>query len=284
MVKKVCALALCLSALSFSFSNASQASEAQDQTSKSFLQRIQHEINFGPDISHITYKEPGVMKEKGWFYGIAGEAYLKYPLSKCWNLTAGLDAKYAWGKVDYSSDSSGDMNGIKDKLFEARLIVGPEWHIYENISIMPYVGFGYRKLTDDSSGKETDLGASGYKREIKYSYVPIGISGTYYINPNWKIKGYAEYDYFIHGKVKSYLSDVDPNSYEDIKNTQDKGYGIRAGISVARKFKAVELSGGPYVKYWNIKESNISYDRWGNGWVEPKNHSTEVGAMLRIGF
>jgi hypothetical protein len=245
---------------------------------------FKYEVNLGPDVSYITYKEPGVMKERGWFYGIAGEGYLKYPLNKCWNLVSGLEAKYAWSRVDYSSDESGDMDGIKDRLFEVRLLLGAEWFPYKNISFMPYVGFGYRKLTDDSSGKETDLGYLGYKRTIKYFYVPIGISGAYYINPNWKIKGYAEYDYFIRGKVKSYLSDIDPTLYEDIRNTQDDGYGIRAGVSVVRKFKSVELSGGPYVKYWKIDESDISYDSWGRGWVEPKNHSTEAGAMLRIGF
>jgi len=301
MVKKVCALALCLSALSFSVSNVSHASDA---TQKSFLQRIKHEVNLGPDVSYITYREPGIMKERGWFYGIAGEGYLKYPLNNCWNLATGLEAKYAWSRVDYSSDESGDMDGIKDRLFEVRLLLGAEWLPYKNISFMPYVGFGYRKLTDDSSGKETDLGASGYKRTIRYFYVPIGISGVYYINPNWKIKGYAEYDYFIRGKVKSYLSDVDPTRrkiksstsyepidptptptlYEDIKNTQDDGYGIRAGVSIVRNFKSFELSGGLYVKYWKIDESDISYDSLGNEWVEPKNHSTETGAMLRISF
>jgi len=299
MVKKVCALALCLSALSFSVSNVSHAS---DTTQKSFLQRIKHEVNLGPDVSYITYREPGVMKERGWFYGIAADAYLKYPLNKCWNLATGLEVKYAWSRVDYSSDESGlgakyatsrvdyssdesgDMDGIKDRLFEVRLLLGAEWFPYKNISFMPYVGFGYRKLTDDSSGKETDLGALGYKRTIRYFYVPIGISGAYYINPNWKIKGYAEYDYFIRGKVKSYLSDIDPTLYEDIKNTQDNGYGIRAGVSIVRNFKSFELSGGPYVKYWKIDKSDISYDSWGREWVEPKNHSTETGAMLRISF
>jgi hypothetical protein len=87
---------------------------------------FKYEVNLGPDVSYITYREPGIMKERGWFYGIAADAYLKYFLNNCWNLATGLEAKYAWSRVDYSSDESGDMDEIKDRLFEVRLLLGAE--------------------------------------------------------------------------------------------------------------------------------------------------------------
>jgi len=31
-----------------------------------------HALELGPEISYIEYKEPGVMKENGWMYGIVG--------------------------------------------------------------------------------------------------------------------------------------------------------------------------------------------------------------------
>ncbi|WP_353684556.1 hypothetical protein V4D30_01835 [Thermodesulfovibrio sp. 3907-1M] len=243
---------------------------------------LEHEFTVGPEISHITYKEPDVMTEKGWFYGIAGKYTLKIDVAKDWKIAVGPELKLAKGSVDYSSPISGNMDGIDDVLFEARLIAGPEWKITPEMTLKPYTGFGYRSLVDDSQGMKTDKGAWGYKRWIRYYYIPVGVSYTYEFAKDWKGNVYAEYDFFVRGKVTSYLGYLP--GYEDIKNTQKSGYGLRAGINVEKKFTSWGLSFGPYVKYWNVKDSEVAYDSLGRGWLEPRNHSTEVGGALTVSF
>ena len=243
---------------------------------------IEHEFTVGPEISHITYKEPGVMTEKGWFYGIAGSYTLKVDLAQDWKLAVGPELKLAWGRVKYSSDISGDMSGIKDRLFEARIVVGPEWAATKEIKLKPYIGFGYRSLVDDSEGKQTSTGAWGYERWIRYYYIPVGVAFGYNIPQDWKVKAYAEYDFFVRGKVTSYLGYLP--GYEDITNTQKSGYGIRGGVSVSKKFTGWAIEAGPYVKYWKVKDSEVTYDSLGGGWLEPHNRSTEIGGMVIINF
>ncbi|WP_353686019.1 hypothetical protein [Thermodesulfovibrio sp. 3462-1] len=243
---------------------------------------VDFEAQVGPEISHITYKEPGVMTEKGWFYGMAGRAEVKFDVAKDLKLTVGPELKLAKGRVDYSSPISGDMNGIDDTLFEARALVGLQYQLTPEAKIKPYTGFGYRSLVDDSSGKQTSTGAWGYERWIRYYYIPVGVAFSYDFTKDWTAKAYAEYDIFLRGKVKTYLSSVP--GYEDITNTQKSGYGLRAGAQVEKKFTGWAVSFGPYVKYWKIKDSEVTYDSLGRGWIEPRNHSTEIGSALTLNF
>jgi len=56
-----------------------------------------HTFELGPEISYITHKEPGVMKEKGMMYGLIGS----YTYHNKIMLKA--EGKGSVGKVDYSS-------------------------------------------------------------------------------------------------------------------------------------------------------------------------------------
>jgi hypothetical protein len=243
---------------------------------------LEHEFTIGPELSHITYKEPGVMTEKGWFYGIAGSYTLKVPVLTDMKVTVGPEFKLAKGKVDYNSPISGSLNGIDDVLFEARLLGGAEFQVTKDMALRPYTGFGYRSLVDDSQGMTTSTGAWGYKRWIRYYYIPVGVAYSYGFAQDWKLKAYAEYDLFLRGKVTSYLGYLP--GYEDIKNTQKSGYGLRAGLNVSKKFTSWSVSFGPYVKYWKIKDSQVTTDSYGRGWIEPRNHSTEIGGALTVNF
>lgn len=241
-----------------------------------------YELSIGPELSYITYKEPGIMTDKGWFYGIAGLGLLKPKIATNTKLSVGIEMKIAKGTVDYSSPISGNMNGIDDGLFEARGLVGLEFNIEKNMTLTPYTGFGYRSLTDDSEGMVTDRGDWGYNRWIRYYYFPIGIVYSLNIQNNWKIKTSAEYDWFLRGKVTSYLGYLP--GYEDVTNNQKNGYGLRASIEISKKFSSFSISAKPYIRYWNIKNSEITYDRFGNDWIEPKNNSTEIGLGLNLNF
>jgi hypothetical protein len=91
-----------------------------------------------------------------------------------------------------------------------------------------------------------------------------------------------EYDIFWWGKQKSHLGSVP--GYYDIENDQDKGYGIRGSIKFQRRGEKVDFVIGPFIRYWNIKDSKTTKDPAGTTWIEPKNNSTEIGCQLAVKF
>jgi hypothetical protein len=239
-----------------------------------------HTFELKPEFSYIVYKEPEVtVKERGKMYGLVGSyTYHNKAMVK-------VEGRGSVGWVDYSD--SGKIDNIRDYILEIRGLLGYDLFISESFIITPFVGIGYRYLNDDTSGKISTTGAYGYERESNYLYSPIGIGLIANLGKNWFIGGTGEYDYFWWGKQKSHLSDVDPG-LNDISNRQKHGYGLRGSIALQKKGKTVEAEFGPFIRYWNIKESEtetLTYYGIPVGYTwEPKNHSTEVGVMLGIKF
>jgi hypothetical protein len=220
-----------------------------------------------------------MMKEKGMMYGLVGS----YTYHNKLMLKAG--GKGSWGKLDYSN--SGEINNITDYMLEFRGLGGWDFVLSKAVSMTPYIGVGYRYLNDDSGGKVSSTGEYGYERESNYIYSPIGIECIANIGNGWSMGVIGEYDYFWLGKQKSHLSDVDPG-FNDASNRQKKGFGLRGSLTLQKKGDKVDFEVGPFIRYWNIKESEketITYygTPVGYGW-EPKNNSTEVGVMLGIKF
>jgi len=198
------------------------------------LNRIESEL--GAEVSYIEYREPGVMREKGMLYGIAG-SFTARKLSlfsdEVDNWMLRLEARFAWGKMDYKN--SGTMENIPDYLIEARAIMGYDFPLLVNTIFTPYFGFGYRYLNDDSGGKISSTGAYGYERESNYFYSPLGFETNTSLKKglwSWGIK--AEYDIFWQGRQISHLSDVDPG-YSDVKNKQKRGYGLRGALRIKKE-------------------------------------------------
>ncbi|MFA4991487.1 MAG: hypothetical protein WC569_02790 [Candidatus Omnitrophota bacterium] len=249
-------------------------------------------FDFGTEISNIKYEEPGVMKEEGVMYGIAAS----YTYRNAYMLRA--DGRYASGQVDYKN--SGTLNDIDDYILELRGLVGYDLSKNKTKTFTPYAGFGYRYLLDDQGGMTTSTGAKGYDRESNYFYSPIGIETTNSFNNGWTMGATLEYDYFWKGKQKSYLSDArlyDPitgyYTYNDIENSQDSGYGVRGSMKLEKKGKKLDFGVEPYIRYWKIKQSDVTADSvisedglWliTSAFVEPKNESTEVGVRFTLRF
>ena len=240
-----------------------------------------HSWTVGSQISYIEYNEPDIMKEKGIMYGVAGA----YTYNK--GLVLKAEGVFSYGNVDYTSSNSGSMNNINDYLFEIRALGGYELKISNTFNITPFFGFGYRYLRDDTSGMSTTTGARGYLRESNYYYSPIGMKFLFIMDKGWSIDTILEYDYFWQGKQKSYLSTAF-SSYNDLENTQNRGYGLRASVAFKKKSQNVEYIFEPFIKYWNIDRSDLSTVTYsgvivGYGY-EPRNTSTEIGLLFAVGF
>jgi len=92
----------------------------------------------GAEISHIKYKEPGLMEQKGFMYGI--NAFYAYHN----NFMLKTDVRYSQGEVDYKSNETGKQNNIDDYIFEVRGLAGYDFKLSSKEFITPYIGFGYR--------------------------------------------------------------------------------------------------------------------------------------------
>ena len=250
-------------------------------TASSFAESLQrHTVEVGTEISHITYDEPGVMEEKGVMSGLFGS----YAYHNNYMLRA--EGRFSYGQVDYNGKLSNGtpytINSIDDYILEFRGLGGYDFPILTTTILMPYIGFGYRYLNDDSS-----FDPAGYERESNYLYSPIGIEIITPFKNGWSIGFTFEYDYFWKGVQKSHLSDVNP-SFNDVENDQNDGYGLRGSVEFQKKGDKVDYLIEPFIRYWNIDRSenaNITYagTLWGYGW-EPENDSTEIGVKLGVGF
>nr|MBU1327908.1 autotransporter outer membrane beta-barrel domain-containing protein [Candidatus Omnitrophota bacterium] len=234
-------------------------------------------VEIGLETSYITYKEPGVMKEKGFMYGITcAMGYRNY------NYMLGIEARASLGSVDYSSGSSGTLNNIDDNMWEVRGLAGYDFYVSETLAITPYVGIGFRHLNDNMGGRSSTTGARGYDRNISYLYSPIGVDVTTTFENGWNVKLRLEYDKFWDGNVESHLGSIP--GYYDIENDQDKGYGYRGSVMFKKKGETMDFIIEPFFRYWNIKDSKYTTDPGGTTWLEPKNNSKEFGISFAVEY
>jgi len=244
-----------------------------------------HIWEFGTEISHIKYEEPGIMEDKGMMYGLSG-SYTFHD-----GIMFNGEARLSFGQVDYESSETGSIDNIDDYIFEIRGVLGYDFTVAETSSrtsiLSPYIGFGYRYLNDDSSGMTSTTGARGYERESNYYYSPLGLwINTIY--EKWSFGLMIEYDIFWYGLQKSHLSDA-VAGINDVENDQDEGYGLRGSFKIVRKFMKRSLVIEPFVRYWNIEKSDVSPVTTTSGYIigrgwEPDNESTEVGIKIAIRF
>jgi len=240
----------------------------------------------GPEISYFAYEEPHFAETRGFLTGIAGSfAYHD-------NLMVKAEGRFSFGSLYYTSPGSGTMENIPDYIWEFRGLSGYDFSLQTGSILTPYIGIGYRYLNDNSAGKVTSLGASGYERESNYYYSPVGLKYTATSSNGWSTETTAEYDIFWRGKQISHLGDAIPG-VNDIDNGQKRGYGLRGSIAFQTKADDFVYSIEPFIRYWDIKDSEraLVFDATTllcgatvcEG-LEPANHSTEYGINLLVRF
>jgi hypothetical protein len=260
---------------------------------------IDGKFSMGTEFSYLKYEEPDVMEEKGPMYGIYGEYTLRGQENKrveSWadifsgyndNYMFGVDAKLAIGQVDYDSRSTGSIDNIDEVLAEVRGVAGYDFPILEDTVITPYIGVGYRFLADGLGGKTSSTGHLGYDRESHDVYLPIGFMTDSTLNDRWHWGFGLEYDVFLQGTQKSHLEDLDP-SLSMLENDQEKGFGACGSLLFTREAESLDLVFGPFIRYWDIDESNIGTITCGGvlcaAGYEPKNESVEYGVKVGAKF
>ena len=233
--------------------------------------------NISISLSSYQYHEPGLVSLKGSKIGLDMLA------TQVWQngLFIRGDLRYAFGTVDYNSNGTGSASGEPDWYIEVRSLVGKDWWVKGTV-LSPYTGLGYRFLFNDGRGV-TSTGASGYRRESNYVYLPLGISDRIRLTEQSSLESKLEYDYLLSGRQISRLADTELG-FSNVTNNQHRGYGLKLSVMYQRNNWAI----GNYLHYWNIgqSESAILYRNgtlYGTAW-EPKNNTVEFGFKVSQKF
>ncbi len=258
----------------------------------------EHAFDVGAEIYNFHYSEPDPDVEwNGIMYGLAGAyTYHKDPYNRD-NLMIGIEARCAWGQVDYdgelSDGTSYTVDNIDDYTWELRGVAGKDFAFSDVTTITPYAGLAYRYLNDDLSSDP-----AGYGREANYLYSPIGIQTITDLQNSWTVGLKAEYDLFWYGVQKTHWSDLGVldlsglgfgiGELDDMENRQNNGYGLRASIEIQRIGETVDFIIEPFIRYWNIEKSEVEDLKQngitiGEGW-EPANNTTEAGIKFMARF
>ena len=241
-------------------------------------------LKISGDVAVETYhyryleKEDGqlLMQQQGPFSGLTiGLNFQNKPLDKLFR----LEGSYARGlKVDYKSPSGGTLKNTHHQLMELRLL-SPFRTPLNDIKIELCLGMGYRNLLNDTTGKMTDTGLYGYRRNSHYWYLPIAIIWKSFTHSDYPLTSYLEYDFLIKGLQSTTL-----DQQFSLKNKQKHGYGLRAGIDFLIPHNDFDWFAGIFLRYWKVNISNEE-ERVMEGrpifFWEPANSTREIG--LKIG-
>ncbi len=260
---------------------------------------IPGKLSVGTGFSYFKYEEPDFMKQTGPLFGVYAEYAMRTPendkvrsleellASYKNNYMFGIEGQFLGGQVDYDSQSTGSLDNINEYLFEIRALAGYDFPVGEATVLTPYVGIGYRYLDDNMGGKLSTTGAAGYDRESQYVYMPFGFKTATPLKGPWSLGLNVEYDLFLDGTQKSHLEDVS-STLSTLENDQNNGYGVRGSVQLGYQASAWNLLVEPFIRYWNVDESNIAVITCGGtpcaAGYEPNNESTEYGVKVGTRF
>jgi len=205
-----------------------------------------------------------------------------------WFLLGEFD--YNNGPVKYTG--SGTQSGVPQYYYNLKAAVGYDI-AYSNDGYVfsPYVGLGYRFLSQQWGNTTTSTGAYGYDRQSTYNYLTIGAIHRFAISQKAKIETNFEYDYLLSGNQYSGLSQLNSKNglsgIPNVNNSQTSGYGLNLTVM----YKEDNWGIGPYWKYWNIQQSNTVTGNFAYGNTtyrasvyEPANNTNEYGVKAIYRF
>jgi len=156
-------------------------------------------FSIGPQVYHHKYTEPGLMENKGYFAGAA------YDLTWEDTFFISLNGGLFWGQADYTSVSTGSLDGKKNLCADTRLLIGVPLFSGKRATLKPFAGIAYRYLSDDGENQYTSTGNWSYLRQSNYIYSPLGLRAFVPLDNGWIFQPSAEYDFFWKGIQKSHL-------------------------------------------------------------------------------
>ena len=202
-------------------------------------------FEFGMMYHYFDYKEdvsPGKSKETGWLPGI----FLGWNYNKKNDVYSKVFFEFSYGDTKYEgTDQTGTIpvtfdNDNKQVLFRGEWNIGYNFAVTKNISLRPYVGYGYRNW----SRGETTLRSNGItslKERYYWHYLPVGLSAEYNVGDKFFIEPNVGMRWMFFGEMRAYFSEVDPG-YNDPEFKLGNTVGWYAEIPMRYKFS----------QYWSV--------------------------------
>lgn len=215
-----------------------------------------------------------------------------------------LQTRFATGDVVYRADAF-EYDSLEDYMFEVRGLAAKNIQLNKQVKLVPYFGLGIRYLNNGLEAiparmDGADEYLSGYNRESQYVYLPVGGDLKLDLPAGWHVALNLEYDHLLRGRQQSHLEDsraLDGTDYgyENLVNSQNKGYGARASLKLAKNItKNFNIYVEPFVRYWSIEDSDIQWVQQNGSLIcegnvcaagqEPSNTTKEVGVKIGVGF
>jgi hypothetical protein len=283
---------LVLGAMSLQLAGCARSMQTEDAKGLETAQIAKrHSFDIGQEMYYFNYEEEAegmpepLMRDTAVFYGLTGGYTFRdwapvdpnESLSRFFGWRLRAEGRCAQGHVDYDGATWGGepqtITGIDDYATEARFLVGPDFAMTNALTTL-YAGFGYRYLNDDLADFP-----GGYERESNYCYLPIGITADRRTGERWVLGSTIEFDWLLHGRQKSHLSDM---GGIDVENDQNSGFGWRVSMRFERRGEP-DFIVEPFIRAWHIDKSEIEMTD-GIPVLEPENSTVEAGVTLLIRF
>jgi hypothetical protein len=262
--------------------------KAADATGGNYFLDTPSGIGVGLLVEGYHYQEPDAggtsVNLNGMKYGLNVDLTTHFDRA----FYGSAEIEYARGTSDYHG--SGTSDNHLEQLWDARGIVGFDLATQTTPwGGALYTGLGYRQLYSNDQGLSTD-GTNifaGYRRENQMVYLPLGVKPRYAFGPDSRLEMLFEGDILLWGQQTSWLGDVG-NGDPTLHNEQKSGYGIRTGFM----WQSRNWAFGPYLTYWDIKDSRAKLFQSPNSscggtlceGIEPANHTIEYGVQAKYHF
>lgn len=135
-------------------------------STKEAFSRMENEI--GVTTSYYKYEEPNLMNIKA--INIGADYTATFLSNKSWFMRGNIIGAISTN-AKYNSNGTGSKNDKTNWHADIRTLFGKNFE-FENSTLAPYAGFGYRHLYNDGRGT-TNTNHKGYRRESNYCYAPL---------------------------------------------------------------------------------------------------------------
>ncbi len=225
-----------------------------------------------------SYEElPDIMKDSG---GLLGMSYAHKNTSGFLYYEFSIEALY--GKTTYEGSTMTTNIPLSFEqtnfMYMGQVWIGAQWDFSASTSVIPKIGYLYRKLTDFDDDVLGD-----YRRDQEYFVIPLGLDLIIQLSNGNKLGFTAWSSIDFKGKNKTYLTNIGGDRDPSFDQNEGSGFYLEGNYI----FDMYTVGG--YLRSWQVEDSETGFATLppptGAGlFHEPKNETWAVGFKASVMF